>query len=80
MAASAQVITDSQTVITTGPTANTQANSIAPAGPIMDYVGNTKLLNEKFKECKVLLAKIIAVTDAGDGSLTTLQNILLTLS
>lgn len=80
MVASTQVITDSGTVISNGPTAATAAASIAAAGPINDYIGNCKLLQEKFYEAKQLLALIISATDAADPSLATLQNIQLTLS
>jgi hypothetical protein len=79
LVASAQVITDMQTVINNGPTANTQAASIAAAGPIGDYIGNTKLVQLKFQEAKQLLLLVIAGTDAADPSLTLLNNVNTTL-
>lgn len=80
MAASTTLLTDAQTMITNGPTANTVAAAQAAAGPIQDYVGNLYLLQVKYKECKKLLTDIKAATDAGDGNLTTINNDLLTFS
>lgn len=80
LAASSQVITDIGTVISTGPTAATSAKAIAASGPIMDYIGNTKEVLLKFQEANTLLQLVIAATDASDPNLTTLNNILTTLS
>lgn len=67
--ASSSLIADIGTVITNGPSTTTQANSIAAAGPINDYVGNCNNLLSKFKECDVAIAKLKALTDAGtDGT------------
>lgn len=80
MAASTQLITDSNTVVTNGPNAATQAKSIAQAGPIMDYVGLTKQLVLKLQEVQQLQALIVSGTDATDSTnLTLLNNIGLSL-
>jgi hypothetical protein len=60
---STQLIADETSVIANGPSATTKANAIAQAGPIMDYIANTKLVLEKYQETTVLLAKIITETD-----------------
>lgn len=65
---SQQLITDTNSVITNGPNAATQADSIAAAGPIQDYVGNTKQLLLKLQEAKALAVLIIQGTDATDGT------------
>lgn len=69
------LLTDIETVQSTGPTAATQAKAIAPGGPIMDYVGNTGLVQLKLEEVKVLLTLIITDTDASDPNLSTLNTI-----
>jgi len=70
---SQQLITDTNSVITNGPSATTTANAIAAAGPIQDYVGNTKQLLLKLQEAKTLAVLIIQDTDSGtDGTNLTL--------
>ena len=68
MAFSTQVITDTGTVITNGPTTATLSNCVAASGAIMDYVGNTKLLKLKMQEISVLIAKIVNQTDPGSDA------------
>jgi hypothetical protein len=73
-------------VIATGPTQNTQNNAIAQAGPITDYVGMLQSVLLNLEEAKTKLNGIngagglVALTDAADPNLATLQNILLSLS
>ncbi len=74
------IITNINTVITNGPTVLTTAKANAAAGKIMDYAGNCKLIQTKLNECKNLITDIIADTDAGDPSLTTLNTILTDLA
>jgi hypothetical protein len=45
-------------------------------GGIMDYVGNCKLVLLKCQEIAVLLARIAAVTDSGDGQQANIIKIL----
>ena len=80
MAASTTLITDANSMITTGPSANTVAKAIAAGGPIQDYVGNLYLYLRKLQECNYLLGQLKNATDAGDGLLTTINNDLATLS
>lgn len=61
---SQQLITDTNSVISNGPSTVTQANAIAQAGPIQDYIGNTKQLLLKLQEAKTLAVLIIQDTDA----------------
>jgi hypothetical protein len=68
MAASTTIIVDMTTVLTNGPSSTTTANALAAGGPIMDYLGNSKLLLLKFNETSQLLAKIITDTDATDAT------------
>ena len=75
MAFSTNLIADTGTVAAATPAANTTTNSIAAAGPIMDYQGSTGLLNTKVKEAFVLALKILANTDAGDGQLANIKKI-----
>lgn len=79
---STAVLTDIKTVLTNKPQGTTGAKAIAAAGPIMDYIGNTKAVQRKLEECSVQLTSLISITDAGtDGTnKTLLQNILLTVS
>jgi hypothetical protein len=77
---STTLITDLTTVINNGPSTVTQTNSIAAAGRIMDYIGNCNLCRLKLKESQVLIGYVIGDTDAGDGSLSTLNNIQTALS
>ena len=81
MANSTTVITDLNSVYNNGPQGTTPANAVAPAGPIMDYIGNTNLMIVKAKELAYLIGKVIADTDSsGDVTnynlLIGIQNIL----
>jgi len=80
MAASTQLITDMTTVSTTGPTAATAAKAIAPAGPIQDWAGQVQTCIIDLSDLKNKITLIIAATDAADPMLTTLNNVLLSLS
>jgi hypothetical protein len=80
MAASQHVITDMNTVITAGPSANTVTASEVPGGRIMDYLGMLHSTRLMMKETLNKLTMIVAATDAADGNLATLQNIVLTYS
>jgi hypothetical protein len=55
MANSTKLIADMKTVIANGPSSVTLANSIAPAGPIMDYIGGCNLVLLKLEEASELL-------------------------
>ena len=77
MANSTTIITDLGTVVTNGPSSVTAANANAAAGPIMDYLGNVKLLQLKAQEMAVLIVSVLAVTDAGTDS--TNRNLLLAI-
>lgn len=81
MAASNQVITDLGTVETNGLSATTNANAIAPAGPIQDAFGNIKLAKLHLQEAKNILTSVQLVMDTGtDGTNKTLiANVLLSL-
>lgn len=69
-------IADMKTVYTNGPGAASKALASAPAGPIMDYLGNVNAVILKLEEAQVLIGRIISVTDASDSAnLTLLQNI-----
>lgn len=68
MAPSTQLITDIGTVISNGPSTATQAASIAAAGPIQDYIGNTKQMLLKLQEAKQLAVLIISDTDAASDA------------
>ena len=65
MAASTKLIADMKTVIANGPSSVTLTNSIAPAGPIMDYPGNTDLIIKIFKEALAILGYLLDNTDNG---------------
>lgn len=80
MAASIHIITDMNTVITAGPSALTSTAALVPAGRIMDYVGMLHSTRLQMKELLNKLTTIVAATDAADGNLATLQNIVLTFS
>jgi hypothetical protein len=62
MAASTKLIADMKTVIANGPSTVTQANSIAPAGPIMDYIAGCNLVLYKLEEASELLGASGALT------------------
>lgn len=80
MAASTQLVTDANSMLSNGVTANTAALAIAAAGPIQDMVGNQNLYKAKLLELKYLLGQMKNATDAGDPNLTLINNALLTLS
>lgn len=66
--ASTNMVGDIGTVITNGPSATTKANSIAAAGPILDYIGNTNLVKEQLNEAAIALSRLYNVTAAGDAN------------
>jgi len=85
---STQVLTDINTVYNNniaGINAATLVLVTAAAGPIMDYVGNLKLIRRQFEEMKVNLGGVTGqsglkqVTDAADPNLTTINNLILVL-
>lgn len=76
MPKSTALLTDLGTVITNGPSATTQANAIAAAGPIQDYIGMCYLLKGKFQEAAVLLTQVKGVIDSGDTILTQVNALL----
>ena len=84
---STNCIGDIGTVLTNGPNAATTAKASAAAGPIMDYIGNCKLVQLKLQECVELIGLsgvpkgIVTDTDAGTDStnlalLTAVSNLL----
>lgn len=80
MSASTSLIADTKTVIANGPNSATLAKAINPAGPIMDYAGNTGLLLLKLQEADVLLNKIKTDTDSSDSTnLTNINHVLAAL-
>lgn len=66
------LLTTIKLVITTGPTAATLALAIASAGPIMDYVGNTRLVLRKLEEVAVQITALLLNTDTSDATNKTL--------
>lgn len=80
MSASTALITDLTTVITTGPSATSEANAVAAAGPLMDLKGNLKLALLKLQEADKLLEEVDTNIDSGDGIQATLTNIRSSLS
>lgn len=72
MAASSTLIVDTTSLITNGPNSASLALSIAPAGPIQDSQGNARLAKLKLQEASLSIAKLLTVTDAGDGSKATI--------
>jgi hypothetical protein len=66
--ASTQLITDTNSLIANGPSTTTKANSIAAAGPIQDYIGNTQQLLTKLQEVKTLATLLISDTAASDDN------------
>lgn len=79
MSASVQILTDLQSMITTGPNATSTANASDPTKKIQDLKGNLDLALTKAKELKFLLNEVDVAVDAGDGIQTTLTNILASL-
>lgn len=74
------IITNINTVISNGPTAQTiknaaSGNLVTAGAYIEDYVGLCNLVKTKLQEAKVLVAALIASTDGSDGSLATLNTI-----
>lgn len=80
MAASTALITDMTTVSTTGPTAATLAKCQAAAGPIQDWKAQVQSMIIDLSDLKNRINVVISGTDASDPMLTTLNNILLSLS
>lgn len=72
MSASTNMLSDAKAIVTAGPAAATTAKAINPAGPIMDYVGNTQLCVTKVQETDNLLLRILSVTDGSDPNKTNL--------
>ncbi len=75
MATSAQILTDLGTAITTGPTATSDAKSLAAAGPITDTRAMLQNLLVSAKEFKQKTNEVLAALDAGDGIKASIQNI-----
>ena len=73
------LIADANTMISNGPTAATQAASIAAAGPIQDMVAHQNLYKLKLQELKILLTAMKAATDSSDPNLTTINSDLATI-
>jgi hypothetical protein len=71
----ATLIASMTTAITAGPTAATNAKAINPAGPIVGYVGMMHSVRLNLAEAKVLIATVIAATDASDPNLTAYNNV-----
>lgn len=79
MAASTNLIADMTTVVSDGPDSTTQANAIAAAGPIQDYVGNAAGALLKLQEADVALLAMLGIIDSSDGiksGLTAIQHAL----
>lgn len=75
MTTSAQILTDINSAIATGPSVATLAASSAAAGPIMDMLGMLELARTQIKGLKTLLTQMIAGMDSGDGIKSTITNI-----
>lgn len=70
---STQALTDMKSVISNGPGATTQANCIAAAGVIMDYLGLCRQILTSLSELVPLLTYVKTNTDNGtDGTNRTL--------
>jgi len=80
--ASTQLITDTKSVLSNGPSAATTAKAIAAAGPIMDYTGQVNglltMLEEANRNATNLLTDTDQSTDA--ANYTLISNILASLS
>lgn len=75
MSNSTTIIADLKSVYTNGPQGLTQANSIAAAGVILDYIGMTQLAVVKAEELNILVYALIQNTDAsGDVTNYNLLN------
>lgn len=68
MSASSALLTDTQSLITNGPSTLTKAASIAAAGPIMDYIGNTRLVQLKLQKAVQLLTACYTNTSSSDDT------------
>lgn len=68
MAATDNLITDLNTIISTGFSATAKAAAIAAAGPIMDLEGMAKLALLKAQELKLIMQQIDANVGAGADS------------
>ena len=79
MAASTQLITDLKSAYSTGPSANTQANAIAAAGPVQDAFATINLALIKLEEANRLLTSFGVIVDSGDPIKSTVANVLLSL-
>lgn len=77
MANSTQIITDLKSVFNNGPQGNTQSNSNAAAGVILDYIGMTELAIVKAEELNIIVGQLVTNTDAsGDAAnLALLQGV-----
>jgi len=64
MANSTTMITDLGTVATNGPSSVTTANSIAAAGPILDYPGMVQSCITDLSDLKTKLGLVLQNTDA----------------
>lgn len=69
MTNSTTIITDLKSVYANGPKGTTQANSIAAAGVILDYIGMTELAITKAQELNVIVSQLATNTDQS-GDLT----------
>ncbi len=79
MTASTTLLADTGSMIANTLNANSQANAVNPANPLIDMSGSLSLLRSKVQEVKILAALIQGNLDAGDPSKTTMTNFLLSL-
>lgn len=70
------ILSDTNTIITTGFSAASLAKAINATGPIQDLVGNAYVLDITAKDLKRLATQMKNGMDAGDGVLTNINNIL----
>lgn len=80
MAASTQLIADTKTVITNGPTAASLALANNPNGPLIDYPGTSNALLINLEDADVLLTRISSDTDGSDPNLTNIAAVLAALN
>jgi hypothetical protein len=80
MPASAQIITDLTTCVTTAPTAPSTVLANAAAGPIQDLTGNMEVALTKAQELKQLLATVKLATDASDPNYTRITDVITALA
>lgn len=69
------LVTAMTNAIAAGPTAATTAKALAPAGPIMLYLGMLHSVRVCLYEAKVLIGQMVNGTDASDPNLTALNNV-----